>query len=320
MTSNPPNPKTPHSTESDSGVVLLVPTLNPGPAFQDWIAAMQSQTIQPGRVVVIDSGSTDGTLQACQAAGLEVHAINRRDFDHGGTRQLGIDLLAHNANFAIWMTQDAVLNDPHAFAQLLQAFDDPQVAAAYGRQLPHHNATPIAAHARLFNYPDTSRTQTLADAASRGLKACFLSDSFAAYRVSDLHSVGGFARRILCAEDMHLAARLLMAGKSIRYQAQACARHSHNYNWLQEFRRYFDTGAFHAQNDWMLKIFGGAQTEGWRYVRSELNYLASQAPWRLPGALARTAIKWMAYRMGHNAHQWPIGLKKHMSMNKGYWE
>jgi rhamnosyltransferase len=132
--------------------------------------------------------------------------------------------------------------------------------------------------------------------------------------------VGGFARRILCAEDMHLAARLLMAGKSIRYQAQACARHSHNYNWLQEFRRYFDTGAFHAQNDWMLKIFGGAQTEGWRYVRSELNYLASQAPWRLPGALARTAIKWMAYRMGHNAHQWPIGLKKHMSMNKGYWE
>jgi rhamnosyltransferase len=194
------------------------------------------------------------------------------------------------------------------------------VAAAYGRQLPHHNATPFAAHARLFNYPDTSRTQTLADAPSRGLKACFLSDSFAAYRVSDLHSVGGFARRILCAEDMHLAARLLMAGKSIRYQAQACARHSHNYNWLQEFRRYFDTGAFHAQNDWMLKIFGGAQAEGWRYVRSELNYLASQAPWRLPGALARTAIKWMAYRMGHNAHQWPIGLKKHMSMNKGYWE
>jgi rhamnosyltransferase len=320
MTPNPHATPTSHSVQSDPGVVLLVPTLNPGPEFQAWIAAVQSQTCQPGRVVVIDSGSTDGTLEACRAAGLEVHSVNRRDFDHGGTRQLGIDLFAHNATFAIWMTQDAVLNDPHAFAQLLEAFDDPQVAAAYGRQLPHHNATPIAGHARRFNYPDTSRTQTLADAPARGLKTCFLSDSFAAYRVNDLYSVGGFARRILCAEDMHLAARLLMAGKTIRYQAQACARHSHNYSWLQEFRRYFDTGAFHAHNGWMMKTFGGAQAEGRRYVRSELRHLASQAPWRLPDALARTAIKWLAYQMGHNADQWPIGLKKYMSMNKGYWE
>ena len=320
MTANPHAAPTSHSVQSGSGVVLLVPTLNPGPAFQGWIDAVRSQTVQPGRVVVIDSGSTDGTLETCRAAGLEVHPVSRRDFDHGGTRQLGIDLFAHNASLAIWMTQDAVLNDPHAFAQLLEAFDDPQVAAAYGRQLPHHDATPIAAHARQFNYPNAARTQTLADAPSRGLKTCFLSDSFAAYRVSDLNSVGGFARRILCAEDMDLAARLLMAGKTIRYQAQACARHSHNYSWLQEFRRYFDTGAFHAHNDWMMKTFGGAQAEGWRYVRSELRHLANQAPWRLPDALARTAIKWLAYRMGHNAHKWPIGLKKHMSMNKGYWE
>ena len=320
MTANPLAAPTSHSVQSGSGVVLLVPTLNPGPAFQGWIDAVRSQTVQPGRVVVIDSGSTDGTLETCRAAGLEVHPVSRRDFDHGGTRQLGIDLFAHNASLAIWMTQDAVLNDPHALAQLLEAFDDPQVAAAYGRQLPHHNATPIAGHARLFNYPDTSRTQTLSDAPARGLKTCFLSDSFAAYRVSDLHSVGGFARRILCAEDMQLAARLLMAGKTIRYQAQACARHSHNYSWLQEFRRYFDTGAFHAHNGWMMKTFGGAQAEGRRYVRSELRHLASQAPWRLPDALARTAIKWLAYQMGHNADQWPIGLKKYMSMNKGYWE
>lgn len=298
-------------------VVLLVPTLNPGPGFAQWIAAVKAQTRQPDRVVVMDSGSTDGTVAACHAAGWTVHAVH--NFDHGGTRQEGIDQFAPPDGLAVWMTQDAVLNDPQSLACLLSAFDDPQVAAAYGRQLPHTQATALAAHARAFNYPDTSHNQTLADAPARGLKACFLSDSFAAYRVSDLQSVGGFARRILCAEDMHLAARLLMAGKTIRYQARACVRHSHNYSRLQEIRRYFDTGAFHAQNAWLMDTFGQAHSEGWRFVRSECRYLLLRAPWLLPDALLRTALKWWAYRLGQHEQQWPVGLKRHMSLNQGYW-
>lgn len=310
--------KTPSSSAGIApDVVLLVPTLNPGPDFSHWISAVQAQTRQPDRVVVMDSGSTDGTVAACQAAGWSVHRVH--NFDHGGTRQEGIDLFARPHGLAVWMTQDAVLDDPEALSHLLAAFDDPQVSAAYGRQLPHANATALAAHARAFNYPGTSHNQTLADVPVRGLKACFLSDSFAAYRVSDLQSVGGFARRILCAEDMHLAARLLLAGKTIRYQAQACVRHSHNYSRLQEIRRYFDTGAFHAQNAWLMNTFGQAGSEGWRFVRSEWVYLLTRAPWLLPDALLRTALKVWAYRFGQLEKKWPNSLKRQMSLNKAYW-
>lgn len=46
------------------------------------------------------------------------------------------------AEFAIFLTQDAILASPDALQQQVAAFDDPQVAATYGRQLAHANATP----------------------------------------------------------------------------------------------------------------------------------------------------------------------------------
>ena len=60
--------------------------------------------------------------------------------------------IAEKVDVVAMMTQDAVLADERPLETLLAAFDDDSVAAAYGRQLPHANADPFAAHARLFNY------------------------------------------------------------------------------------------------------------------------------------------------------------------------
>ena len=160
-----------------------------------------------------------------------------------GTKTIGLALSDVERQIAtpletikrVKFTQDAA-----ALQALVAALDDPQAAAAYGRQLPHPDATPVAAHARLFNYPDASHTRRWSDAAEFGIKTCFLSNSFAAYRVQALREVGGFPANVILGEDMHLAARLLQAGYAIRYQAQAKVYHSHNYSWLAEFRRYFD--------------------------------------------------------------------------------
>ena len=84
---------------------------------------------------------------------------------------------AADAAFAVFLTQDAVLAQPDAIARLLSAFADPQVAAVYGRQLPHPGADPVSAHARGFNYPGVSRTVTLADRAALGIRTCFLSNA-----------------------------------------------------------------------------------------------------------------------------------------------
>lgn len=299
--------------------VVLVPTRNPGSQWVEFLQSLDSQTICPKRIIVLDSESTDGSVQAAQAKGHTVHTVKRCHFNHGGTRQAGLEDYAQSADFAVFLTQDAILAHNDALSQLLAAFDDPQVAAAYGRQLPHANSTPISAHARLFNYPEMAHTFTLQDKTIEGIKTCFLSNSFAAYRLSALRQVGGFAPDLILGEDMHLAARLLMAKYAIRYQASARVYHSHNYSLGEEMARYFDTGVFHARQRWIMRTYGSAGNEGLKFITSEIRHLWRHAPRQIPQALLRSFIKAVGFKLGFWSLYMPRLLNKRLSMNKGYW-
>jgi rhamnosyltransferase len=301
-----------------ANIAIIVPTRNPGVLWHSVVRAIFSQMKFVG-LIIIDSQSTDGTDFNEIRKKYTLLEISESNFNHGNTRNISLGHLPDGTDVAVFMTQDALLADPHALSRLVSVFADPSVACAYGRQLPHSDASPVAAHARLFNYPDVSRTVSLDDKAHLGLRACFLSNSFAAYRVADLQAVGGFPSSVILGEDMTVAARMLMAGKRVAYVADACAHHSHNYSVIQEFRRYFDTGVFHARSPWLLAEFGSASGEGLRFVRSELAYLWRHAPGWIPSALVRTAAKLIGYRLGRLESRWPLWFKRWCSMHKGYW-
>lgn len=298
---------------------LVVPTLNPGAQWLDWIKGLKRQTSYPCLVLVLDSESTDETVLHATNAGLSVVFVERRSFNHGGTRNLALQHLPACVDVAVFMTQDALLADVGGLGDLIAAFGDSSVACAFGRQLPHQNASVLAAHARLFNYPCMSRVVSLEDRHRLGLKTCFVSNSFAAYRVRDLMSVGGFPTDVILGEDMYVAAKLLMAGKRIAYVADACVHHSHNYSVVEEFRRYFDTGVFHVRNPWLLETFGRAGGEGLRFVQSEMKYLLKNTPMSIPSALLRTFAKWLGYRFGRLEALFPLWFKRRCSMHRGYW-
>ncbi len=302
-------------------VSLVVPVRNPGPQWLKWLEAVQAQAPEGVLVscLVVDSTSTDGTDFSNLPSGWQLLRIAAKDFNHGGTRNLALQHVPQDTEIVAYMTQDALLADANTVQTLVRAFADAEVACVYGRQLPHTDATPVAAHARGFNYPSTSRVVSFADRERLGLKTCFMSNSFAAYRVSDLRAVGGFPSDVILGEDMAVAARLLMAGKRVAYVAEACAHHSHNYTVMQEFRRYFDTGVFHARTPWLLHTFGGAGGEGLRFVRSELTYLWQHAPGWIPSALLRTGAKWFGYRLGRLEKSLPWRFKRWCSMHKAYW-
>jgi rhamnosyltransferase len=299
-------------------VGLVVPTRNPGPLWAGWCSAVGMQkTAVYG--LIVDSSSDDRTDFTSLPEDFRCVQIAAADFNHGGTRNLALAHLPAGTDVVVYMTQDALLSDPHAISRLVSVFANHAVACVYGRQLPHTDATPVAAHARLFNYPAESRAFKLTDKARLGLKTCFMSNSFAAYRVADLQAVGGFPSDVILGEDMSVAARLLLAGKSVAYVADACAHHSHNYSVMQEFRRYFDTGVFHARSPWLLAEFGSVGGEGLRFVRSELVYLWRHAPGWIPSALVRTAAKLIGYRLGCLESHWPLWVKRSCSMHKGFW-
>jgi rhamnosyltransferase len=301
-----------------TNVGIVIPTLNAGPTWTRWLTAFDSQTYKPASRLVIDSSSTDGTARQAQTHGFQVRSISRAAFNHGGTRQWGVELLK-DADIIVFATQDALFASPEAISRLIACFEDERVGAAYGRQLPHENAGPIGAHARLFNYPYRSAVLELRDRARLGIKVAFLSNSFAAYRRSALLSIGGFPTDTIMNEDTYVAGKLLLSNWKIAYSAEATVRHSHDYRYRDEFRRYFDIGVFHARERWLRENFGDAAKEGRRFVISELHYLALHAPWLMPSAVMRTALKWLGYNLGLRERMVSSQIKRRLSLHRSYW-
>lgn len=301
------------------GARVIIPMLNAGRHLDTLLPALDSQEgLDPAQVLVIDSASDDDTATRCTAWGAEVLPIHRSEFDHGGTRRMAV-LRNPDARVLIFMTQDAIPAGPQALARLTAAFDNPAVGMAYGRQLPRSEARQIERHARLYNYPSTSEIRTMADAPRLGIRTCFCSDSFAAYRQTALLEVGGFPQEALFAEDQIVAGRMLLAGYALAYVGDAEVTHSHGYTLREEMARYFDVGVFHSHNAWLMQTFGAAEKVGAGFVSSEIQRLLRTTPWRLPEAGLRTMLKYIGYRLGRAERKLSNATKARLSMQPSYW-
>jgi rhamnosyltransferase len=277
--------------------IICIPTLNARATWPEFAAALKGQTAKPSEILIIDSESVDGTAELAAQDGFHVIGIARRDFRHGATRQLAAEIAA-DCDVIVYLTQDALLTSRHAVADLLRAFEDPMVGAAYGRQLPRKSAGPIETHARLFNYPVVPELHSVSSIPTLGFKTIFFSNSFGAYRRSSLLAVGGFPLDVNFGEDTVVAARLVLAGLKIVYVADAEVFHSHHLTWRQEFERYKCIGELHAEHAWLLREFGGTSGEGIRFLCSKIAFLSRHAPYLIPSALIRIACKYLGYRIG----------------------
>jgi rhamnosyltransferase len=301
-------------------VAVIIPTLNGGERFRQLLVSLSKQIFPVERKIVIDSQSIDNTTELAKQYGYEVVSIPRNEFNHGLTRQQGVEMVT-DVDVVVFLTQDTILVDDMALSCLVACFDNDTVGAAYGRQLPHLDATPAESFARLFNYSAESRLKSIESRFSLGIKAAFISNSFAAYRRSALMKTGGFPTNVILGEDMYVAAKMLLNQWKIAYCAEAQVYHSHHYNLIQEFKRYFDTGTFHSKEPWILEQFGKAEGEGLRYVRSELIYLwNSDNKALIPSALIRTIMKFFGYKLGTFENKLPGSLKKQLSMHYKYWQ
>jgi len=298
---------------------LIMPTLNAESLITRWIESFERQLAKPDRVLIVDSQSNDRTVEIAQKAGFEVIEIARGDFNHGGTRQAAADSNS-DCDILIFVTHDVVFADEHSIAALLAPFADRSVGASYGRQLPHIGAGHIGAHARLFNYPDHAHTVGIEDIPRMGLKAAFLSNSFAAYRRSVLLESGGFPTRTIMNEDTYVAAKMLLSGWKVAYVSSAQVRHSHDYSVVQDFKRYFDIGVFHSRERWLSKRFGRAEGEGLRFLKSEFSYLWKNSPVLIPAALVHTFAKYLGYRLGFWENYLSNNTKRRLSMHKAFWD
>lgn len=300
-------------------LAILIPTLNAGDRWQSVLESVNRQTCQFINKIIIDSGSSDNTVALAKEFGFDVIEIKKSDFNHGKTRQQLVEL-SSGSEICVFLTQDAVFASSDSVENIIEGFNDPTVGLAYGRQLPYKNAQTLESHARLYNYPAVSHIRSSNDIAEMGFKVFFCSNSFAAYRRDALQCVGGFPSDSIMGEDAIVAARMLKAGYKKAYVAGATVYHSHTYTLLQEFRRYFDTRVFHEQNKWLIEDFGKPTGEGFKFMKSELNYVLKHQKSIILNSVFSLGAKWLGYKAGKFYNKLPKQIVKRLSMHSYHWK
>lgn len=248
-------------------VSVILPTLNAAGEIAALLAALMGQTQPPDEILVVDSGSTDGTAELARAHGARVISIPRDRFDHGGTRDAA--LRQTTGEFVLFLTQDTLPADERYIEQLLLPFADERVAAASGRQLPRPDARPYVRAVQQYRYPAQSRAWGPEEREALGIRAYHLSDVCSAYRRSAYEAVGGFSHPLPTNEDMLIAAAFLDAGYLLAYCGDAAVVHSHNLTLRQEYRRNVLIGRFLREHG--ERLGNPRETgEGLRMVRQVL--------------------------------------------------
>ena len=71
-------------------ISVIIPALNAEKELPELLKALSGQTVQPDEILLTDSESADGTRQIAEAEGVRVIPVPRKDFDHGGTRDMAL--------------------------------------------------------------------------------------------------------------------------------------------------------------------------------------------------------------------------------------
>ncbi len=299
-------------------LTIIIPTYNAEKTLSTLLEKITAQTLQADELLIIDSSSTDKTVEIAKQHTNNIIVIPQNEFDHGGTRALAVEYA--QGEIVVYLTQDALPYDEYTIEKIVKYFDDPKVGAAYGRQLSYEDTNLFGKHLRAFNYPNKTLKRTKADIKSYGIKTAQLSNSFAAYRKSILMEIGNFKDGLILGEDVYVGAKVILSGYHIVYSSEAKVYHSHSYTVLEEFRRYFDIGVFHKKEKWILESFGKAEGEGIKYIQSEYRFLIKQGAWYLlPEFIVRNSMKYFAYKLGQKYEKLPTWLIKKISMHNRWW-
>lgn len=302
---------------------IIIPVYKPDKSLFSLIEKLEQQTISFQNIVLMNTEEKYftqliyGTRFLEQHKKVKVYHLSKREFDHGGTRYLGVKKTS--GDVFLMMTQDAVPADERMLEELVAPLQD-NVAVAYARQIPKGDCNPIEQYIRCFNYPPQAKIKTMQDLPQLGIKTYFCSNVCAAYRRKIYEELGGFIRHTIFNEDMIYAAKAIQAGYAVAYQPQAKVVHSHNYTKTQLFRRNFDLGVSQADHPEVFADLPSA-AEGKKLVAQTTSYLwKNHMASKIPSLYLQSAFKYMGYLFGKHYQKLPEKWVAAMSDNKEYWK
>jgi glycosyltransferase involved in cell wall biosynthesis len=252
---------------------VIILTFDAGPGLGELLGRLAAQRTDFGyEVLVVDSGSTDGTTGLARQHGAAVHCIPQETFDHGAARNLGASLAA--GKYVAYIVQDALPVDDGWLAAMVEDLErDDAVAGVYGRQIPHPHTSPLA-RALVNDWPTARerreqfagpRYRDLPPAARRSL-ATF--DNVSSCVRRSVWESTPFERTPF-GEDLRWGKNAVERGHKLVYEPRSVVLHSHERGALYDLRRHYAEGLL------LMDLFGLAPTPN--LARLLLNALRTTA-------------------------------------------
>jgi len=213
---------------SDPSVSIILRSFNEGWALRDTLPAVQAQDHRNWELIVIDSGSTDGSPDLIRrAAPRHFIQIEHRDYNPSRVMNLGMQLA--RSDFGIFLNADATPRNNGWLRPLVAALQDPRTAAVFGRQVPRPDCDAVYAHdyERCFGPGrESARWDHFFSMASSGIR-------------KDIWSRRGFLETMQYSEDDEYTRWCRAQGYGIEYVPESVVMHSHNYTPQQAYRRSY---------------------------------------------------------------------------------
>src|SRR4051812_4677809 len=314
-------------------VSVAIPVLDGARYLDEVLTAVRAQRVdREVELLIVDSGSTDGSLEIAERHGAVVHKIAKSEFSHGGTRNWMVG--AARGDHVAFLTQDATPAHEGWLRGLLEGFElDDDVAAVFGPHLPRPDASHMIKcemERHFATWGDGGREVDV----QRLVRS---PEELEAYRrfpgrwtfLSDVNcAVARWAweripyKEVPYAEDQLLGREVIEAGFAKVYTPQAAVTPSHDSPPMQFFRRYFDEfrslrEVLGFRQDWGPKrtlwdVRGLAGADK-RWLRAHgVKGLALAAP--LAVSVRHHSIRMAGAIVGSRADRLPAALRKRLSL------
>lgn len=304
---------------------VIIPVYHPDEKLHRLLLGIERQTFRPEHIFLLQTEEKhvredlNRAIPEKMQGLVRVIRLEKQDFDHGGTRDMGIQM--SEADVVLCMTQDAVPFRENLLERLMKTLaQDANIAAAYGRQIAEQGSNILERYTRAFNYPSRSRVKSKSDLPKLGIKTYFCSNVCAAYRRDIYQKLGGFEKHIIFNEDMVFAAKAIQKGYSIAYDAEAIVRHSHEYTFKQLVKRNFDMGVSQACYPEIFKNVK-SESEGIQMLCRIMSELAERKAFLQMGEfIIESSLKYVGYQLGKHYKWLPRRMVMELTMNKEYWK
>ncbi len=209
-------------------VSVIVPNYNYAASLGLCLRAIQAQTYRPVELIMVDDGSTDGSVEIALSLGVKV-LFTPHNLGCAGARNIGI---AHASGEICFFVDSDVALAPEAVAHAVRLLqEDPRLGAVCGI----HDPEPLIRDSLVEEYRGLQYHYWSASSAGY---ISFLFPAAAAIRRSVLDEVGPFNERLRHTEEVDYGHRLTRHHK-ILLSPLLRARHDHDDRLIPLLRKLF---------------------------------------------------------------------------------